>query len=252
MRGKLFGFILIFLLGLASAQSVRVYYASDLQITPGSIKVAPGYTTLIDLFAPVEEQYIGNTGLVDAKTQSNVIAIFAKERSGRTDMILRVAGKTLLFKVEITTREEGPFRYLIHEARPSNPLTGTAVFQKANTEFRSDFLRVTGQANLNNFGTATVRILMQNLSAYPLELDPASVRVFQGGMERGFRLIRSQQDTTLKLLETQEWALEIQGVSQSPIEVRYRISFQGKTYQARVLFELSRENTTPLKGVSLE
>jgi len=194
--------------------SVYTYYASDLQISPGVIEVSPGYTTVLELYAPVTDQFVGNAALLDIKTGSNLMVIFPKDRSGETDLVLRVKGATLLFRVRVVEKDGRPRRYVILEERPASAAAIAGAVRSGSSvgAFRGDVVRVTAVGSLRGASQAEVRVSVQNLSTSDLILDPSRIVVRQGARYLDFLAYRKIVTDRVPALETQELQIIAQDV----------------------------------------
>lgn len=141
-------FLAAFFAGALAQGSTYAYRAEDLTTRPGLILVSPGYTTLLELFAPVEEQFSGNGNLLDIKNSGNLVVLFAKAKSGETDLILRAKGYTLLFRVKVVEGGE-PRRYIVQEGRPTIPYgEGEVSLMPGATRLQKEGLALAGQARV--------------------------------------------------------------------------------------------------------
>ena len=123
----------------AQAQVVlKTYYAEDLVKTPGLLEVSPGFTTVIDFWDTVDAAFSARRELLRLEgggsrlllstgmmgTQTGAVPV----KSGMTDLVVEVGGRTLLFTVRIGPGEY-PRRYQVLLKRtqggPYAPLSQT-------------------------------------------------------------------------------------------------------------------------------
>lgn len=227
---RTFGILAAFL-PLALAQgATQTYRAEDLTTRPGILLVSPGYTTLVEMFAPVEEQFSGNGNLIDIKTSGNLVVLFAKAKSGETDLILRAKGYTLLFRVKLV-EDGGPRRYLVREgplnaALPEGPVgllpTATRV-QKAG-------LSIGGQARLV---AGNLEVLLEvraaNLGLTRILTERTDVRTPKG--PASFTATRQGKDVLSPLEAT---FLRILVLGQTRATVTVPVQTGGRTYTLKV------------------
>lgn len=102
----------------ASAQSVlRTYYADDLVRIPGLIQLSPGFTTVLDFWDTVRTLASARSELLRVESAGPRILLSATQPAGRTDLVVEIGGRTLLFTLEIGPGV-GPRRYVIELTRP--------------------------------------------------------------------------------------------------------------------------------------
>ncbi|GBD40666.1 hypothetical protein HRbin39_00035 [bacterium HR39] len=149
-------------------------YAPSLEVNPATVLLSPGYTTLLELFAPVEEQFLGNANLVELKASGNLAVLFPKAKSGETDLILRAKGYTMLFRVRVV-EQGGPRRYVIRAEQPDLPEPGPAGprTSPASTTLVDRGLAVSASSELTADG------LKVNLEVRSATIYPVSVPVSQ-------------------------------------------------------------------------
>ncbi len=193
-------------------------YAPSLEVNPATILLSPGYTTLLELFAPVEEQFLGNANLVELKASGNLAVLFPKGKSGETDLILRAKGYTMLFRVRVV-EQGGPRRYVVRaeepslvEARPlgarGSPAGATLVDKglavSASSELTKDGLRVS--LEVRSATIYPVSVPVSQAEAVTREGKPVPFRVVGGdavlmplkGITLQF-LVPGQREATLLL-----------------------------------------------------
>lgn len=107
----------------AQAQVVlKTYYAEDLVRTPGLIEVSPGFTTVLDFWDQVDAAFSAKRELLRIEGGGPRLLLSAgmvgtatgavPVKSGMTDLVVEVGGRTLLFTVRISPGEY-PRRYQI-------------------------------------------------------------------------------------------------------------------------------------------
>lgn len=201
--------ILALLWGLVLAQAQTSHLpAEQLEKTPATLLVSPGYTTLIELYAPVEEQFAGNANLLDVKGAGNLVALFPKAKSGETDLILRAKGRTLLFRVRVV--ESGaPRRYVIHETSPPLPASEPTGFIPGATRITRGGVMATAQARRQGQGLE-VLVEIRSAQITPLRLALARMEVTgEGGKPLSFTVAHT--GTTLQPLQASILRITIGG-----------------------------------------
>ena len=248
-----FGFLAPSVLAQSKSLSVYTYYATDLQISPGIIEVSPGYTTVLELFAPVTDQFVGNAGLLDIKTGSNLMVVFPKDRSGETDLVLRTKGMTLLFQVRITEKDSRPRRYVILENRPVSalPQRGSLGLSNPTGTFRDGNVRLSATGRLMG-SQAEVKVSFQNLSLDEVVLDPSRLVIRQGGANLDYMAYRKLISDEIPPLETQELQILVREVRFGDLEVLIPYSRANQVGERvlRLTFRLS-ETPTPPVGIEV-
>jgi hypothetical protein len=115
----------LLLLGAVQAQSpvvLKTYYAEDLVKSPGLIEVSPGFTTVLDFWDTVDAAFSAKRELLRIEGGGSRLLLSAgllgtaagptPVKTGSTDLVVEVAGRTLLFTVRISPGEY-PRRYQI-------------------------------------------------------------------------------------------------------------------------------------------
>lgn len=231
MRSPL-AYILLLVPGLALAQgSTFSYRAEDLSTKPGLILITPGYTTLIELFAPVEEQFAGNGNLVDIKTSGNLVVLFAKAKTGETDLILRSKGQTMLFRIKATEKGE-PRRYMVLEGPTAYTLSPTEpTLLPTATRAQKAGLGLAGQARiLGGNLEVLLEVRAANLGLTRLLLERTEVQGPKG--PASFTVSRQGKDT-LPPLEATRLRVLVFGQNRATISIPVQTG--GKTYTVRVV-----------------
>lgn len=186
--------ILLVLFGLkALAQTLGYYTADQLSSRPGLLLVSPGYTTLIELFAPPEEQFSGNGNLIDIKTAGNLVVLFAKAKSGETDLILRAKGYTMLFKVRVVEQGE-PRLYVVREPGAASSTSREGfTFAPGATRLSKAGVQVAGQARKTEGGLEiALEVRSANLGTTTVQVASMEVRGPKGPVS--FTVARQGKD----------------------------------------------------------
>lgn len=193
--------------GLALGQTAHLS-AEQLERNPATLLVSPGYTTLLELFAPVEEQFAGNANLLEVKGAGNLVALFPKAKSGETDLILRAKGRTLLFRVRVV--ESGaPRRYVIHETPPPSPPVEPSAFIPGATRTTRGGIMATAQARRQGQGLE-VLVEIRSAQIAPLRLALARVEVQgEGGKPLSFTITHT--GATLQPLQASLLRITVNG-----------------------------------------
>lgn len=178
----------------ALAQTPGYYTADRLASHPGLILVSPGYTTLVELFAPPEEQFSGNGNLIDIKTSGNLVVLFAKAKSGETDLILRAKGYTMLFRVKVVEQGE-PRLYVVREPGTGTSPSGEGFgFSPTATRLQKGGVQITAQARRVESGVeVAMEVRSANLGATNLNIPGMEVRGTKG--PASFTVARQGKDT---------------------------------------------------------
>lgn len=192
MKQPLIPLLLALAGALSAAQEAATTFfldASRLETTPGIILVSPGYTTLLELPGAPDEQFGGNANLIDLRTSGNLVALFPKTKAGETDLILRVEGKTLLFRVRIT--EQGtPRRYVIRPSPTGTLAPGTAAFSPGASYLLRSGVAVTAQARRTERGQTEVLVEIRSARTTPLAIAQNRIEASSGQKPVSFTVIR--------------------------------------------------------------
>lgn len=123
----LLALLLASLATLASAQGFALYEYNldDLGREPGVVKLSPSYLSLIEFEDPIQTAATGRSDLIDVNVDGSRIILRPARSVGKTDLIVQVAGKTALFRVEISEENGSPRRYVIETPEPPKPVVRT-------------------------------------------------------------------------------------------------------------------------------
>lgn len=110
-----------------SAQGFALYHFNldDLGREPGVVKLSPNYLSLIEFDDPIQTAATGRSDLIDVNVDGNRIILRPARSVGKTDLIVQVAGKTALFRVEIAEENGSPRRYVVETPEPPTPIVRT-------------------------------------------------------------------------------------------------------------------------------
>jgi hypothetical protein len=245
--------LLLLASGLAQKTPLAVsnLYAQDLQIAPAVLEVSPGYTTLVEFFAPIGDQFVGNSGLVDIKTSSNLMVIFPKERAGETDLIIRSKGYAMLFLIKVVERGQ-PRRYVVNEQRPAVSLSAPTTQPTGNLgSFRYESLRIGGTGVLRG-QVAEVRLNLQNLALDNLIINPSTIRIAQNNRPLDYLAYRKLLSDKIGPLESQEFQINIPRAAGGLLEMTVQAQNEktGALYNIRAVFDLS-DSPRPARGIEV-
>lgn len=110
-----------------SAQGFALYYynLNDLGRDPGVVKLSPNYLSLIEFDDPIQSAATGRSDLIDVQVDGSRIILRPARSVGKTDLIVQVAGKTALFRIEINEENGSPRRYVVQTPAPPQPVVRT-------------------------------------------------------------------------------------------------------------------------------
>ena len=249
---------LAFLLGVAQAQVVlKTYYAEDLVKSPGAIEVSPGFTTVLDFWDTVDAAFSAKRELLRIEGGGSRLLVSAgllgtaagptPVKTGTTDLIVEVGGRTLLFTVRIAPGEY-PRRYQILLKRergatygvstpvrvqpapePAQPAhTGSAPPQARpapaptpQPEPRVAFV-TTVQAPSDASGKVAVFFNLENQGRYPVSFALNDLQVLQGGKPLRVELRRDPLKAVLQPGEGQSGVIVVHGARPGELLLRWR------------------------------
>jgi len=243
--------VLALFVSFSTAQTVQLYYSTDLTITPAQIKVSPGYQTHIDLYGS-NELVVLPKDIVEINDLNTQVVLIAKETRGMTGLTLEVDGRPLLFEVIIESDDPRPRRYIIKRDRGGSYARAESIFQPIapdpsqtpqsqtgvnppdDIRFSVSNNAVDSQGNLVAFFSFT------NTTTNRIALDPMRLVLTQNGQ----RLERKVQKTPLRNFvaagETQTGIINLTGVSPNlPVLLSWEyISITNEGGQSYVLSEM--------------
>ncbi|MGC8968015.1 MAG: hypothetical protein ACP5JV_06805 [Thermus sp.] len=248
---------LVALLALALALPARAqvvlktYYAEDLVKTPGLIEVSPGFTTVLDFWDTVDAAFSAKRELLRLEgggsrlllsaglqaTQAGAVPV----KSGMTDLVVEVGGRTLLFTVRIGPGEY-PRRYQVLLKRTQG---GTyAPVGAASTDFRETpalpapsrpaqgvqapppepqvAFTTTVEAPSGADGRVSVFFTLENRGRNPVSFALNDLQVLQEGKPLRFEVRRDPLKAVLAPGEGQSGVIVVQGAKPGEILLRWR------------------------------
>jgi hypothetical protein len=257
MKGALW--FLALLLGAAQAQVVlKTYYAEDLTKSPGTIEVSPGFTTVLDFWDTVDAAFSAKRELLRIEGGGSRLLVSAgllgtatgptPVKTGTTDLIVEVGGRTLLFTVRISPGEY-PRRYQIllkrergatygvstpvqpqpaPEPAPQPAHRGGAAPQTRPTpapapqpEPRVAFV-TTVQAPSDASGKVAVFFNLENQGRYPVSFALNDLQVLQGGKPLRVEVRRDPLKAVLQPGEGQSGVIVVHGARPGELLLRWR------------------------------
>jgi hypothetical protein len=107
---------------------LTTYDIAELASRPGEIVVGTGVLTIIEFEDQVDNVATGRQNLLSIEVQASVILLRGNQNAGRTDLLVRAGGRTVLFTVRIDEQLTSPRRYVVGETRQGSPrLSGTTT-----------------------------------------------------------------------------------------------------------------------------
>ena len=187
-------------LGAAQEIAKRYFDLNELGDIPGVVQVSTDYLTIIEFEGhSVEEASTARGDLYVLEISDNIIRIRANEEIVNTDLYARVAGKTVLFKLESDATTQSPRRYVVRDvappqrgiqrfsgssgaSRPSTPAdTEVPLFPKGLL-FETDLFRP-------RQSEVIIQYRLINESEHPIVNDPFRLRVYYG--DTSIRYVRT-------------------------------------------------------------
>ncbi|PZA07415.1 hypothetical protein [Meiothermus sp. Pnk-1] len=239
---KLFAMFML-LAPLALGQSVlKTYYAEDLTRVPGIIEVSPGFTTVMDFWDTVSTLASAKGELLRVESAGPRILVSATQKAGQTDLVVEVAGRTLLFTLKIGPGT-GPRRYVIELSRargsvsapastyipPANPAPVPAPAQGASqapaAPLAPETVRFTTTAQVpsDSKGTVTVFFTLENRGNRTLAADPGRLVITQGGNRVAYSLKREPLRTLINPGEAQSGLITLENVKPGEISLEWSL-----------------------------
>jgi len=226
---------------MALGQSVlKTYYADDLVRVPGLIEVSPGFTTVLDFWDTVSTLASAKGELLRVESAGPRILISATQKAGQTDLVVEVAGRTLLFTLKIGPGV-GPRRYVIELSRsrgsisapagtyvppasstPSprpEPQTGAPAPQPVNPD--QVRFTTTAQVPSDGKGTITIFFTLENRGARTVAADPGRLVVTQGGNRLSYSLKREPLKTLINPGEALSGLITLEGARAGEIALEW-------------------------------
>jgi len=251
---------------LALAQSpivLKTYYAEDLIKSPGLIEVSPGFTTVLDFWDTVDGAFSAKRELLRIEGAGSRLLLSAgllaspaggavPVKSGSTDLIVEVAGRTLLFTVRIAPGEY-PRRYQIllkrerggtygasssssswsapapqtpspaagGAAPKASPSPSPASPGRAATEPQVE-LTTTVEAPSDASGRVSIFFNLENRGRYPVSFALNDLSILQEGRPLRFEVRRDPLKAVLNPGEGQSGVIVVEGARPGEIVLRWR------------------------------
>ena len=244
----------------AQAQSpvvLKTYYAEDLVKSPGLIEVSPGFTTVLDFWDTVDAAFSAKRELLRIEGGGSRLLLSAgllgtaagptPVKTGSTDLVVEVGGRTLLFTVRISPGEY-PRRYQIllkreraatygvstpvqvqpaPEPAPQPAPKGSAPQAKPapapapQPEPRVAFV-TTVQAPSDASGKVTIFFNLENQGGYPVSFALNDLQVLQGGKPLKVEVRRDPLKAVLQPGEGQSGVIVVYGARPGELLLRWR------------------------------
>jgi len=227
--------LFMLLVPLSLGQSVlRTYYADDLTRVPGLIEVSPGFTTVLDFWDTVSTLASAKGELLRVESAGPRILISATQKAGQTDLVVEVAGRTLLFTLKIGPGV-GPRRYVIELSRSRGSVSAPAgtyvppprpepqTSAPAPQPVHPDQVRFTTTAQVPSDGKGTITIFftLENRGARTLAADPGRLVVTQGGNRLSYSLKREPLKTLINPGEALSGLITLEGARAGEIALEW-------------------------------
>ena len=227
--------LFMLLVPLSLGQSVlKTYYADDLVRVPGLIEVSPGFTTVLDFWDTVSTLASAKGELLRVESAGPRILISATQKAGQTDLVVEVAGRTLLFTLKIGPGV-GPRRYVIELSRSRGSISAPAgtyvppprpepqTSAPAPQPVHPDQVRFTTTAQVPSDGKGTITIFftLENRGARTLAADPGRLVVTQGGNRLSYSLKREPLKTLINPGEALSGLITLEGARAGEIALEW-------------------------------
>jgi hypothetical protein len=236
---------------------LKTYYAEDLVKSPGLIEVSPGFTTVLDFWDTVDAAFSAKRELLRIEGGGSRLLLSAgllgtatgptPVKTGSTDLVVEVGGRTLLFTVRISPGEY-PRRYQILlkreraatygvstpvQAQPapepapqpapkgSAPQAKPAPAPAPQPEPRVAFV-TTVQAPSDASGKVTVFFNLENQGRYPVSFALNDLQVLQGGKPLKVEVRRDPLKAVLQPGEGQSGVIVVYGARPGELLLRWR------------------------------
>jgi len=233
--------LFMLLVPMSLGQSVlKTYYADDLTRVPGLIEVSPGFTTVLDFWDTVSTLASAKGELLRVESAGPRILISATQKAGQTDLVVEVAGRTLLFTLKIGPGV-GPRRYVIELSRPRGSISAPAstyvppasstpsprpepqTSAPAPQPVNPDQVRFTTTAQVPSDGKGTITIFftLENRGARTVAADPGRLVVTQGGNRLSYSLKREPLRTLINPGEALSGLITLEGARAGEIALEW-------------------------------
>lgn len=236
----------------AQAQvALKTYYAEDLVKTPGLLEVSPGFTTVIDFWDTVDAAFSAKRELLRLEgggsrlllstgmmgTQTGAVPV----KSGMTDLVVEVGGRTLLFTVRIGPGEY-PRRYQVLLKRtqggtyaplsqtPSTPTAGPAQSSSPapsptpspQVQAPAVHFTTTVEAPSGEEGRVSVFFTLENRGRNPVSFALNDLQILQEGKPLRFEVRRDPLKAVLNPGEGQSGVIVVHGARPGELLLRWR------------------------------
>lgn len=211
MRNLILVSLSLVFLGSATAQNFSLIrlYSDDLAHTPARISLSPNYLTVIEFWAPIVQVSSGQPSLLNVDVNGSKVYLSPTVGTGRTDLIVDIAGKSQLFLVVI---EEGetPRRYAVSQDKPElrnvSPDPATAVnappLPEATAKSTIDLgLSATEYKENNN---VAIHFALRNNTPNPIAAETMRIKVYQGDQALLRRVVRGSTGVNSSILQPGE------------------------------------------------
>lgn len=238
----------VLVLGLAYAQTYRVFFSEELERVPATIEVVQGFNTLITAHDYVEVVTLGRPELLTVTRISNsIIQLNTQASGGVFGLTLVVGGRVQQFTVRLSG---GLFNrtYAIQPARTAGVLPVTTTPAPALTPAPSPrtapaptppapqvatpapapapagawlVARITGGQTLSGGGIFVINFSLENTSNRRVSADVARLVVRQGGREKNFTMSRLPTSALIEPGAVQAGSILVQDVAPGEIELEW-------------------------------
>jgi hypothetical protein len=249
--------LLLFAVQAQGPVVLKTYYAEDLVKSPGLIEVSPGFTTVLDFWDTVDAAFSAKRELLRIEGGGSRLLLSAgllgtaagptPVKTGSTDLVVEVAGRTLLFTVRISPGEY-PRRYQIllkreraatygvstpvqvqpaPEPAPQPAPKGSASQAKPAPAAAPQpeprvALVTTVQAPSDASGKVTVFFNLENQGRYPVSFALNDLQVLQGGKPLKVEVRRDPLKAVLGPGEGQSGVIVVYGARPGELLLRWR------------------------------
>lgn len=172
------------------------YDIVELASRPGQLVVGTGVLSVIEFENPIEQVASGWPELLMIEVQGHIILLRGNLGVGRTDLVVRTGGRTVLFTVRIEEQLAAPRRYVVAERRTPAPRVSTAISPAAPVQVelpreaprRSDlltpaadtpiWLSFRADATYTPTGVLAISYALVNQSQHQLGADASRLRLY--------------------------------------------------------------------------
>ena len=227
---------------LGQQSVLKTYYADDLTRVPGVIEVSPGFTTVMDFWDTVSTLASAKAELLRVESAGPRVLISATQKAGQTDVVVEVAGRTLLFTLKIGPGV-GPRRYVIELSRARTqaptptyvpPVSSAPAPQPQNMSGASSpapqaaalnpegvRFTTTAQVPSDVKGTVTIFFTLENRGNRTIAADPGRLAITQGGNRLSYSLKREPLRTLINPGEALSGLITLEGARAGEIGLEW-------------------------------